>query len=178
MEQTNWLECLSNQTQLVQILETNQYTEKFGLVLSSEDARLLAEERTAALKKEQRVEFGQSILPKIIYVFCDSAFVNQSNYRDTLLRLQEIFYFYKNEMMYEITDDELLEFMREQFENVCYGDLDYLEGTCLDIFAQAIRAGYSGYIASEGRHEFEKFDITPRWDKGLYLAALRELCWE
>ena len=52
MEQTNWLECLSNQTQLVQILETNQYTEKFGLVLSSEDARLLAEERTAALKKE------------------------------------------------------------------------------------------------------------------------------
>ena len=73
MEQTNWLECLSNQTQLVQILETNQYTEKFGLVLSSEDARLLAEERTAALKKEQRVEFGQSILPKIIYVFCDSS---------------------------------------------------------------------------------------------------------
>lgn len=58
-------------------------------------------------------------------------------------------------MLDEITDDELLEFMREQFENVCYGDFDYLEGTCLDLFAQAIRAGYSGYKKAEGRGEFE-----------------------
>lgn len=101
----------------------------------------------------------------------------QQNYRDSLIRLQEIFYLYKNEMMDEITDDELLEFMREQFENVCYGDFDYLEGTCLDIFAQAIRAGYSGYIQSEGRGEFEKFDIVKRWDKELYLEVLKELAW-
>lgn len=90
-------------------------------------------------------------MAKIIYAFCDSAYVTQENYCDTLLRLQEIFYLYKNEMLDEITDDELLAFMAEQFEDVCFGDLDYLEGTCLDIFAQAIRAGYSGYRASEGR---------------------------
>ncbi len=178
MGNENWLEIMSNQTQIVQILDTNQYTEKFGLTLCQEDASLLAQARTSTLKKERRVEFGQSILPKIIYAFCDSDYITQDNYRDSLLRLQEIFYFYKNEMMDEITDDELLEFMKEQFETVCYGDLDYLEGTCLDIFAQAIRAGYSGYIETEGRNEFEKFDITPRWDKGLYLAVLRELCWE
>ncbi|MCI8529860.1 MAG: hypothetical protein HFH82_12040 [Lachnospiraceae bacterium] len=176
MEGKNWLEQLSNQTQMIQILETNQYSESFGLILSQEDASLLAEERTAVLKQEQRIEFGQSILPKIIYAFCNSSFMTQDTYRDTLLRLQEIFYYYKNEMLDEITDDELLEFMREQFETVCYGDLDYLESTCLDIFAQAIRAGYTGYIASEGRGEFEKFDITKRWDKDLYLAALKELC--
>ena len=55
--------------------------------------------------------------------------------------------------------------------------LDYLEGTCLDLFAQAIRAGYTGYVGSEGRGEFEKFDIVKRWDKELYLEVLRELCW-
>lgn len=175
MEQKNWLDLMSTQTQLAQILETNQYTEKFGLVLSQESAKLLAAERLDVLKKERRVEFGQSILPKIIYAFCDSSFITQENYRDILSRLQEIFYCYKNEMLDEITDDELLEFMREQFETVCFGDLDYLEGTCLDVFAQAIRAGYSGYQESGGRGEFEQFDIVKRWDKELYLTALSEL---
>lgn len=177
MDEKNWLELMSKQTQITQVLETNTYTEKYGLVLSNEDAALLAEERVYALKQEQRIEFGQSILPKIIFAFCDSSYITQENYCDSLIRLQEIFYSYKNEMMDEITDDELLEFMREQFENVCQGDFDYLEGTCLDIFAQAIRAGYSGHIQSEGRGEFEKFDIVTRWDKELYLKVLSELAW-
>lgn len=177
MEQGNWMELMLQQTQLRQILDVNQYTEKFGLVLSGEDAELLAQERVNALKKERRIEFGEGILPKIIYAFCDSDYILQDNYRDHLIRLQEIFYLYKNEMMDEITDDELLEFMKEQFETVCYGDLDYLEGTCLDIFAQAIRAGYSGYIEKEGKHAFEEFDIVKRWDRDLYMQTLTELCW-
>ena len=177
MEEKNWLELIAKQTQITQVLETNQYTEKFGLILTKKDAEILAEERVDVLKRERRVEFGQGILPKIIYAFCDSPYITQENYCDILIRLQEIFYMYKNEMLDEITDDELLEFMREQFENVCCGDLEYLEGTCLDIFAQAIRAGYSGYIESEGHSEFEKFDIANRWDRALYLETLKELCW-
>lgn len=177
MDAKNWLGLMSKQTQTVQVLEMNQYSQKYGLVLSREQAELLAAERAEALRKEQRVEFGQGILSKIIYAFCDSSYIMQDNYCEVLMRLQEIFYLYKNEMLDEITDDELLEFMREQFEDVCYGDLDYLEGTCLDIFAQAIRAGYSGFAASQGRGEFEKFDLVERWNKELYLETLRELCW-
>ena len=56
-------------------------------------------------------------------------------------RLQEIFYTFKNETLDEITDDELLEFMREQYEEKCCGDTEYLEGTFLSDFAQAIRSG-------------------------------------
>ena len=56
--------------------------------------------------------------------------------------------------------------------------LDYLEETCLDIFAQAIRAGYQGYQRTDGKGEFHKFDIVPRWDRELYLEVLRELCWK
>ena len=88
---------------------------------------------------------------------------------------QEIFYLYKNEIQDEISDEELLHFMREQFEEICFGDLDYLEGTCLNIFAQAVRAGYRGYLASEGRGEYGEFDEVKRWDPELYLEALREL---
>lgn len=173
----NWLTLMSKQMQVTQVLETNQFTEKFGLALSKKDAELLAEERVHTLQKEQRVEFGQGILQKIIYTFCDSSYIMQENYCESLTRLQEIFYLYKNEMQDEITDDELLEFMKEQFETVCYGDFDYLENTCLDIFSQAVRAGYSGYQASQGRGEFAQFDIVTRWDRELYLETLKELAW-
>lgn len=175
MEKTNWLEEMAKQTLTKQVLETNRYTQKYGLVLGEKEAALLAKERADVLRAERRVEFGPGILPKIIYAFCDSAFIEQDNYCDSLIRLQEIFFLYKNETMDELTDDELLEFMRKQFENVCFGDFGYLEGTCLDIFAHAVRAGYSGYIESEGKGEFEKMDIVKRWDRELYLEALMDL---
>lgn len=175
MDGQNWLALMNAQTWLKQVRETNRYTEKFGLTLSETDTELLLAEKNHTLKAQRRVEFGQGILPQIIYAFCDSSFLSQHNYVETLIRLQEIFYLYKNEMQDEITDDELIHFMAEQFETVCYGDLDYLEGTCLDIFAQAVRAGYRGYQETQGFGEFEKFDIVPRWDKGLYLETLKEL---
>ena len=77
----------------------------------------------------------------------------------------------------EITDDELLHLMKEQFENICFGDLDYLENTCLANFAEAIRAGYEGYKSSDGYGEYSKFDDVKRWDYDLYLETLKELCW-
>lgn len=171
----DWMVLLQQKNQLAKVLETNQMTARYGLVLTEQDARLLVEERSQVLKEARRVEFGSGILPRLIEQFCDSDFVDQNNYVDTLIRLQEIFYLYKNEMHDEITDEELLHFMREQFEEVCFGDLGYLEGTCLRIFAEAIRAGYRGYQASEGYGEYAKFDEVKRWDRELYLEALADL---
>ena len=147
-------------------------------MLTQEDTELILEGRKNALQEQRRVEFGESILPRIIFEFCDSAYIRQDNYTQTLLRLQEIFFLYKNEMEDEITDDELLHFMKEQFETICYGDLEYLEGTCLTGFAEAIRAGYRGYKESEGYGEYAQFDAVPRWDYNLYLETLKELFWE
>lgn len=177
MEEKNWMQILSGQNQLVKVIATNQVTEKFGLVLSEEDAKLLVNEKSKSLKEQKRIEYGESILPKIIYEFCDSDYISQRNYVETIGRLQDIFFLYKNEMMDEISDDELLHFMKEQFETVCYGDLEYLESTCLDVFAQAIRAGYQGYHVTEGKSEYGKFDLVSRWDHEVYLEVLRELCW-
>lgn len=178
MGEKNWLELMERESLARAVLEVGACAEQFGLRISREDAEILAVGRQNALKKERRVELGESVLPKLVSAFCDSDYVNQDNYVEMLLRLQDIFFLYKNEMEDEITDDELLEFMKEQFETVCFGDPDYLEGTCLELFAQAIRAGYRGHLTSGGRGEFEKFDIVQRWDKELYLEALRELCWD
>ena len=176
MEQ-NWMQLMDQQNQLSRVMETNRTAQTYGLMLSEQDAKLLLKERGRALKKEKRVEFGEGILPKMIYEFCDCPYLNQEHYVETLVRLQDIFYLYKNEMLDEITDDELLNFMREQYETVCFGDLDYLEGTCLDIFAQAIRAGYRGYQESGGNGEYENLSQEARWDKDLYMDVVKELFW-
>ena len=172
----DWL-VLQQKEQLSKVMGTNEITKRYGLALSEQEAQLILEEQKGALKKYQRAEFGTGITSKIIYEFCDSSYIDQNSYVDTIIRLQEIFYRYKNEMLDEITDDELLYLMKEQFELICYGDLDYLEGTCLDHFAQAVRAGYGGYRSSDGRGEYGKFEEVKRWDYDLYMEVLKELCW-
>lgn len=171
----NWLESLQNANQLSKVIETNQYAEQFGLTLSQEDAQLILSNRKTTLREQKRVEFGEGIAAKIIREFCDSEYIDQRNYVDTIIRLQEIFYLYKNEMNDEITDDELIHLMKEQYENLCFGDLDYLENTCLSDFAQAIRAGYGGFKGTEGYGEYAKFDQQERWSYELYQETLKEL---
>ncbi len=168
----DWMILLQQQNQLEKVMRTNQKTERFHLSLTEQDAKVILEERKNSLSEQKRIEFGEGIATKIIYEFCDSDYIDQSNYVETIVRLQEIFYQYKNEMQDEITDDELLHLMKEQFETICFGDLDYLESTCLANFAQAIRAGYDGYKSSAGYGEYLKFDEVKRWDYELYLETL------
>ena len=146
LEEKNWMQVLSEKNEMAAVLDTNQYTERFGLVLSEEEAELLVQERFENLKEQQRVEFGKGVLDKLIYAFCDSAYIYQDNYVDTIARLQEIFYLYKNESMDELTDDELITYMKETFENECQGSLDYLEDTCLEMFARDIREKTQKFI--------------------------------
>lgn len=171
----NWLDLLQNKNQLSKVIETNQYTKQFGLTLSQQDAQLILENRKMALREQKRIEFGEGITPKLIHEFCDSGYIDQSNYVDTIIRLQEIFYLYKNEMNDGITDDELIHLMKEQYEMLCFGDLDYLESTCLSDFAQAVRAGYEGFKETDGYGEYSRFDQQERWSYELYLGALKEL---
>lgn len=68
--------------------------------------------------------------------------------------------------------------MREQFEEVCYGSVEYLEETCLERFARAVRAGYRRYVRRQGHGEYERLSEEMRWDKELYLLSLKDLFWE
>ncbi len=173
----NWIALMQKEHQLAAVMEMNTVSERYGLMLTEEEARLVVEERVRTLQETRRVEFGPGIISKIISEFCDSEYIHQDNYTEMLIRLQDIFYLYKNEMMDEISDEELLHFMKEQFETICYGDLEYLEGTVLSNFAQAIRAGYEGYKASDGYGEYTQFDEVKRWDYEVYMETLRDLCW-
>ena len=93
MEQ-NWMVLLQQETQLAKVMEMNRVTEKHGLVLSEQDAKLIVSERANALREQRRVEFGGGIVPRFIEEFCYSDFIDPSNYAETMIRLQEIFYLY------------------------------------------------------------------------------------
>ena len=157
VKEKNFMELFSEKNQLQKVMETNKKTEQFGLELSQENAKLLVEARGEELKRQKRVEFGEGILPKIIFAFCDSSYITQDSYVETLCRLQEIFYLFKNESMDLLTDDELLDFMREQFEQTCFGDLDYLESTCLESFAREVRADYRTYWRQGSKGDRNKY---------------------
>jgi len=135
--------------QMTKVLDCNAYTKKFGVTLSEADALTLMESRSATLRDQQRVEFGEGILPKIISAFCDSAYIYQDNYLDMLQTLQDIFYLYKNESLDELSDDELIKYMREEFEGKCQGSLEYLEDTSLAEFARAIRKRSHGFLGKK-----------------------------
>lgn len=133
-------------TQVAEVLKTNSYTEKFGLTLTKQEALMLVKARGEALREQRRVEFGEGILSKLIFAFCDSDFMEQEHFAETQERLQEIFYLYKNESMDELTDDELISFMREKYDGECQGSLEYLEETVLNEFARKIRSSTRKYI--------------------------------
>lgn len=164
-----------HKTELQKVLTCNSLTADYGLRLTAEDAELLLQVRRDTLKEQQRVEFSGGILPKLIEAFCDSDYIRQDSYVETLSELQEIFYVYKNESLDLLTDEELLAFMREQFDGVCYGSIQYLSETCLERFAQAVRSGYAGYQQTGGRGEYEKLSQEQRWDRDLFLEVLNNL---
>ena len=159
--QNNYLQKMSEQYQVNQIMKTNEESKENGLTLTKEDATALVAARGDTLREERRVEFGDSISPKLIRAFADSSFINQEDYAETIARLQEIFFLYKNESMDMVSDDELLGIMKNAFENESGGDLEYLEGTALEAFARNVRAGENW----ADRYKREKLNLGDQFDE-------------
>lgn len=129
---------------IMNIKKCNELTIKFGVSLSDEAIERLINKRFEALKNTGRIEFGEGILKKLIEAFCDSPYIMKSNYEETLEELQDIFYFFKGEAMEQISDDELIEFMKRDFDGKCQGSIEYLSGTSLEELCRGTRYGLNG----------------------------------
>lgn len=144
----NMLEVIKNRTELSlvnakqEIRACNEFTERFGLTLNEKEIDELVQCRLDALKNSGRIEFGGGILPKLIFAFCDSPYIDQSNYEEILADLQEAFYYYKSDALDALTDDELIEFMVSVFNGRAQGSTEYLLGTSLNALCRYARNGY------------------------------------
>lgn len=127
---------------IAELQACNDLTARYGLSLSETQIQTIAEKRFEALKDTGRIEFGEGILKKLIYEFCDSPYIAQENYADTLCELVDSFYYFKNESMDRISDEELIVFMKRHFDGECQGSLEYLSGTTLEELCRNTRYGY------------------------------------
>jgi hypothetical protein len=125
-----------------ELRDCNGFTGQFGLSLREEQIQSLVARRFGALRDTGRVEFGGGILPKLIYAFCDSPYISQETYEDTITELQDLFYYYKNESEDRLSDDELISFMKTVFDGRAQGSLDYLAGTSLEELCHDARNGW------------------------------------
>ena len=125
----------------MEIKKCNEMTIKYGVTLSDTQIESLINKRFESLKNTGRVEFGDGVLKELIEAFCDSPYIMQENYEETLEELQDIFYFFKGEAMEQIADDELIEFMKKCFNEECQGSIEYLSGTNLEELCRNTRYG-------------------------------------
>ena len=140
-----------------EVVKCNDYTRRFGLILTQTQAIELVEARALALSDNGRIEFGGGVIDKIIKAFCVSPYISMHNYMETLHELIEIFYYYKNETMDLLSDDDLIKMMKSSFDGVCQGSLDLLSGRELYRAAKNLRFGlpynYSGDSFAEDEED-------------------------
>lgn len=131
----------SRQNAISNLVSTNQQSQRHGLVLTEKNALQIIDARNEALITMGRIELGFEIINKIIRMFCQSPYINQVNYADTICELVAAFYCMKNETREQIGDDDLIYFMRDSFDNRCFGSIELLTGRELEQLVAEIRSG-------------------------------------
>ncbi len=126
--------------QTAQLSKSSETAEGFGLSLSEGQLRSLILSETQTLRDMGRLEFGEGILPRLIFAFCDSPYMTRENWLDSLTALQELFYTYKNELNDVLSDDELLEAMHTVFHGRAQGSFTYLENMATERLLNALRS--------------------------------------
>ena len=138
-----------------EVIKCNDYTARYGLVLTAEQAKELVETRSHSLSQNGRIEFGGGVIDKIIKEFCDSPYISMHNYTQTIHELIEIFYYYKNDTLDSVSDEDLIKHMKTAFDGICQGSLDLLSGRELDRLARNIRFGYNADYSEDDLSEDE-----------------------
>lgn len=152
MEQTSLMQ-MEQERFLQKLSALNARTARFGLTLSRQALEEIRLARVGALSDHGRVELGPSAVALIIEGFCDSPYLLQDEYEATLAELVDAFYYFKNACADLLTDDELIQAMRERYD-AYDGSVEAVTGTTLEALCRARRLGET----YEDRFEEEEDD--------------------
>lgn len=130
---------LVKQAAVHEITLTNSRAQQYNLCLSEADALQIVESRDAWLRRLGRIELSSAVMRNIILAFCDSPYINQADYTTTISELIAIFYYAKNETNEEISDEDLIYFLKDGFNNRCFGVIELLAGRELEQLIHQVR---------------------------------------
>lgn len=129
-----------NQTAVSAVMNCNKVSSVFGLSLTAEQAAELVQTRSKSLKAAGRIEFGGGVIEKLVFEFCDSVYIQQSEYAEIMNEMVELFYQFKNAVEDRLNDEELIRFMREAFDQ-CNGSIELVEGRELEKLLESLKEG-------------------------------------
>lgn len=115
------------------ILSCNEKTGEYGLRLTQNQALALAKTRTLALKESKRIEFGSGIVDKLIMAICDSPYISQEQYEDTIHEMISLFYELKNNTWDKVSDNDLIDFMKASYNGCCHGSMELVTEKSLQL---------------------------------------------
>lgn len=147
------MEITPQELTVAEVLATNRHSQKYGLALTPEDAQEVIAVRNRSVRNSGRVELGIQVIKKIITTFCSSPYININDYTETLNDIIETFYFMKNETEDKIGDNELIDIMKDFFDNSCRGSMELLKNRELPLFAINFRRRIDQAIDSYGKGE-------------------------
>ena len=125
------------------ILSCNEETCQYGLTLTAEQAHALVLSRNQSLKASGRIELGGGVIEKLIQSFAGSPYITPENYEETLHRLIDIFYSFKSDTWEAVSDERLIQFMKDAFDGSCKGSLELLEAREMARLSSHIHSGRS-----------------------------------
>ncbi len=121
------------------LLSCNQITAAHGLILSPAQAVAVVRSQQASLAQAGRLAFDGGAAAAIAQAFCDSRYLTQENYADTLMALIDIFYQLQNDTEDALDDETLIAAMKNAFEDECRGEVELLAAKFLPEFVRQLR---------------------------------------
>lgn len=109
-----------------EILEINEKSSAYGLILKPEDVEEIIKSRAYSLKSYGRIDLNMDITKKLINNIYSSQYTDKDDYVEVINDLQDIFYFLKNETLDEISDDEIIDMVSEFYEKTS-GRMDNIQ---------------------------------------------------
>ncbi len=125
------------------IIALNPTTEAFGLILTKQEAREIAEIRAESLKENGRLEVGIGALSLISEVFARSRYISRGGWAEVLGRVCDLFYQVKSYTNDSISDRELVTEFYALFEYSSHGNLDYFEQHDILTLLRKLNFGYT-----------------------------------
>ena len=102
-----------------------EFARSRGLTLRPGGALRLLRAEQIALSDTGRLLLDDGILPPLIEAFADSPYLT-GDAAETLAALAELFYHLNNETDDRISDERLLQTMRQRFDEPCRGSVEWL----------------------------------------------------
>lgn len=119
MEENIILSSLNNSMINIQkneILNLNERSQEYGLILTPDDVDNIVKSRNHTLNSYGRIDLNMDVTKEIMEILYKSQFTDKDDYVEMINDLVEIFYFLKNETFDEISDKEIIEIIGEFYE--------------------------------------------------------------